>query len=126
MSDLSVQDGRKLLLRNFLKKYKKSEELFEGLVAAVEEMDRTGLTTSVTNFLFENVFKTKKAAYIHANAVDRLLLGLENKKEAGDSIDEDDCRYMIDATLREELEFDWVVYLAEEEGDKEYWRMKAI
>jgi len=114
---LTLEEAQLLLVENFLTSRRKPKSLAPELLEKVKQ----SLTTPARDFMTENgIFKTEKAAYIHANALGVLLYGMEEKAKT-QPLTKVDCKYVVPSEQRNEIEEEWGVYLAELEGEASYY-----
>lgn len=115
---LTLEEAQLLLVENFLTNRRKPKSLAPELL---KKTRGETLTTPARDFMTSNgIFKSEKAAYIHANVLGVLLYEMGEKAKS-QQLREVDCRYIVSSELRNEIEIDWGVYLSELEGEKSYY-----
>jgi hypothetical protein len=115
---LTSKKAQLLLVENFLANRHKPKSLAPELLKKVNEETTT---TPARDFMIsKGIFWSKKSAFIHANAIGVLLSQIQ-VRALRQPLTEADCKYHVSPALREELEFEWGVYLAEIEGEASYY-----
>lgn len=100
---LTLEEAQLLFVENFLASRHKPKSLAPELLEKVKE----SLTTSARDSMTSNgIFKSEKAAYIHANVLGILLDGVRGKAST-QPLTEADCVYVVSPEQRKEMEFEW-------------------